>query len=63
MENDAVVDESADTREFKILLDLPSTSPALGFEDYAAALAEIIQKSARSSPSGSSAAGARARRP
>ncbi len=46
MENDAVVDESADTREFKILLDLPSTSPALGFEDYAAALAEIIQKSA-----------------
>ena len=46
MENDAVVDESADTREFKILLDLPSTSPALGFEDYADALAEIIQKSA-----------------
>src|SRR5215213_8545114 len=34
------------TRDFKILLDLPSSSPALGFADNADALAEIIQKSA-----------------
>ena len=44
-ETETRYDTNGVSEEHKIILDLPSEEPALGFKDYAKAFKEIIEKS------------------